>query len=501
VLQIFRFKSEKGKISIICANPIFSLQKSRRFDFKQSHFIKPLLPQNHHHYHHPNPAIHSTITATSFIMSPSNTPITCPFELCKRPFKQQSDMKNHLRLLKGSGGDWEHPPDHPEWQRMESINFLVRYTRSKTAPQEIKDERKREAWIRHYAKNKHNLLALAKTRRQSDRNKVDIVDRVGEYAKKAKGNLVSLASAMETIEAHAAYNKNFVRSIFLPPPALDEFAHLDEPVSVDRYPRMVVYLLGARSLPSILQAIPGETRILDVLPNQSCFHRASNTCHTDKHGGSAKYIQYLTEGWNLWKPYFHNYSARRRVESCGRGSGMGTEVETQTRGNISSEVESTDSQREDGDIGQDSRSMNDQMQGAMNSADGDGDELQFDEGLDEKFAEEIVTLTVVGGEEEEDALRAKGEVYNTLADMYWAYTQAYTDILKVMDATAMPAIKLHLAYQDEKNGGELPRIDPTLVGGDSDVVIQEALQAKVKGKRGRKHKQPVVEDSTTDGET
>jgi hypothetical protein len=36
-------------------------------------------------------------------------------------------------------------------------------------------------------------------------------------------------------------------------------------------------------------------------------------------------------------------------------------------------VESTDSQREDGDIGQDSRSMNDQMQGAMNSADGDGD--------------------------------------------------------------------------------------------------------------------------------
>jgi len=122
--------------------------------------------------------------------------------------------------------------------------------------------------------------------------------------------------------------------------------------------------------------------------------------------------------------------------------------------------------------------------------------------LDEKFAEELVTLTVLGQEEEEeDAFRAKGELYNTLADMYWAYTQAYTDILKVMDATGMPAIKLHLAYQDEKDVGDLPRIDPTLVGGDSDGVIQEALQAKVKGKRGRKRKQPVVEESTTDGET
>lgn len=434
-------------------------------------------------------------------MSSSNISITCPFERCKRAFKQQSDMKNHLRLLKGSGGDWEHPPDHPEWQRMESTNFLIRYTRSKTAPQEIKDERKREAWRRHYAKNKHNLLALAKTRRQSNRNKFDIVDRVGEYAKKAKGNLISLASAMENIEAHAAYNKNFVRSIFLPPPTLDEFAHLDEPVSIDRYPRMVVYLLGARSLPSILLAIPGETRILDVLPNQSCFRKASNTCHTDKHGGSAKYIQYLTEGWNLWKPYFHNYSTRRCVESSGRGIGTGTEAGTQTRWDMSSASESPDFQTEDGDIGQDSRSMNDQIQGTMNSADGDGEELQFDEGFDEKITKEIATLTVVGGEEEEDALRAKGEVYNTLADMYWSYTQAYTDILKVMDATAMPAIKLHLAYQDEKDGEELPRIDPTLVGGDVDGVIQEALQAKVKGKRGRKRKQPqVVEDLTTDGE-
>src|SRR5277367_937235 len=102
-------------------------------------------------------------------------------------------------------------------------------------------------------------------------------------------------------------HRKFVLSPFTPPTSLTDFAHLDRPVTLQRFPCMIAYLLPSDSLPPVFDAAPG-TPLISILPNHSHFRKASALVHTDKHSGSGDYFKCLSEGWRLWKPYFHNYS-------------------------------------------------------------------------------------------------------------------------------------------------------------------------------------------------
>ena len=92
----------------------------------------------------------------------------------------------------------------------------------------------------------------------------------------------------------------------------------------------------------------------------------------------------------MWKPYFHNYVAHV----------AGSESETTEAMDLSS--------------------------GEMDR------EVEGEVVLDEAMQKEVATFTLWHGEHKESVFRGKGESYDRLANMYWAYDVAYADALEAL---------------------------------------------------------------------
>jgi hypothetical protein len=378
-------------------------------------------------------------------------------------------MKDHLRLTKGSGFDRKHPADHVEWTRIENENFLVRVPRSGPAEEDLDEEevaemleRKHASQKKHYETHRDTILPVQRKRQKVARERAKLCNQVGKIADEAIAAVLNTETALNEAISQAMLNRKFICSLFARPKSLTEFAQLDEPVALQRFPRMIAYLLPPQSIPSILESAPGDI-IINILPNQSHFRKASSLVHTDKRPGSTDYFKYLSEAWRQWKPYFHNYSALE-VES---GSEATTEALDLSAGELDGEVA--------------------------------GEVV-----LDESLKKEIGNLSLWNGEAEESEFRAKGQSYARLVDMYWAYHVAAADALEELYPKQISPWTLVSTFEDlddaERAAAKI-RIDTSAVKAEGvDSMIKAAIEGDgaVQKKRGRKRKQPVEPSESED---
>lgn len=312
------------------------------------------------------------------------------------------------------------------------------------------EERKHASQKRHYEKNRETILAKQKTRQQLFRKRVKLVKDVGQFADKARHTIVNARTALNDLKLQAGNNHKFIGSLFKRPQSLESFANLEEPLSVERYPRIISYLLPSSSLPQPVEPDP-RSLLLDLLPNQYHFRLASQLTHSDKvDADKSQYFKYLSEGWSLWKPYFEKFAGSPNGEYDGAADGCGGVVEAE-------EEDIPDSE------------------GVV---------------LDERLRRELSTITVADLCEDEDTFRSKGESYNTLADMYWAYYGAFTASLGLMDYMSPWTLTAVFDELDKaQQVAEALHLDSSLVDGDDmKTLIKEALEDPVKGKTGRRKK-------------
>ena len=122
--------------------------------------------------------------------------------------------------------------------------------------------------------------------------------------------------------------------------------------------------------------------------------------------------------------------------------------------------------------------------------------------LNEAMQKEVATLTLWHGEHEELVFRGKGESYNGLVNMYWAYHVACADVLEALYPKQMSPWSLELVFQDldeaEHKAKEI-EIDTSAVKAEEvGSMIKEAIEGEgaQPKKRGRKRKHPVDPDSS-----
>ena len=78
-------------------------------------------------------------------------------------------------------------------------------------------------------------------------------------------------------------------------------------LSINTFPRFVVYYLEQDSLPPIHQGIINETRILEVIPGERHFRLVSSKLHPDRCSGENSGLQtLLSAGFDLWRPILAN---------------------------------------------------------------------------------------------------------------------------------------------------------------------------------------------------
>ena len=103
----------------------------------------------------------------------------CPFPSCKHPFSTNRALKQHLRSLKGGGFDLEHPPNHPEWERLEKSSFLTLHRRPGNLSAEDKRQRRLTARKLHYQRHKDSILEDARQKREQERKIKDAIAMLG----------------------------------------------------------------------------------------------------------------------------------------------------------------------------------------------------------------------------------------------------------------------------------------------------------------------------------
>jgi len=352
--------------------------------------------------------------------------------------------------------------EYEEWTKITSEKFLARVPRlgdKDMDEEEDRTERRHVSQRKHYDKNKDVILPVQRTRQKVARQSAKLCNRVGEIADKAITAVLNMENALNDVLNQAMLNRKFVCTLFTRPKSLIEFAHLDQPVSLQRFPRMIAYLLPSDTIPLIIDATPGDV-LINVLPNQSHFRKASILIHADKHPEGGDFFKFLSEGWRMWKPYFHNYVTHI----------AGSESETTEAMDLSS--------------------------GEMDR------EVESEVVLDEAMQKEVVTLTLWHGEHEELVFRGKGESYDRLANMYWAYHIACADALEALYPKQMSPWSLELVFQDldeaEHKAKEI-EIDTSAVKAEEvGSMIKEAIEGEgaQPKKRGRKRKHPVDPDSS-----
>ena len=227
-----------------------------------------------------------------------NQVFPCRFPRCHKSFKQLPLLKNYLRIILGSSSDKRHPVEHEEWTKITSENFLARVPRlgdKDTDEEEDRTERKHASQRKHYDKNKDIILPVQWTRQKVARQRAKLCNRVGEIADKAITAVLNTKNALNDVLNQARLNRKFVCTLFTRPKSLLEFAHLDQPVSLQWFPHMIAYLLPSDTIPSIIDATPGDV-LINVLPNQSHFRKASIFIHADKHPEGGDFLKFLSKG-------------------------------------------------------------------------------------------------------------------------------------------------------------------------------------------------------------
>jgi hypothetical protein len=223
---------------------------------------------------------------------PSNTPYTCSFPLCDRSYRHVTNLKQHLRNVRGGGFDKVHPENHEEWDRL--AEFLKIQPRGKIFSHDI-EQRRAEAQKKHYEKNKGKILEKHRQRRVK---LYSTLSGLGSFA----DSILTKQQQMEIVNdiQYSIYEQMYGHRKL----RREDFIDLSNPPTLDTYPRFVVWFLNPSQFPKIHDAILGVTLMFDVIPRDSHYRQVSALLHPDKNTDEdLQGLQtLLNAAFDLWRP-------------------------------------------------------------------------------------------------------------------------------------------------------------------------------------------------------
>src|ERR1700685_355797 len=228
------------------------------------------------------------------LQSPADDPsvpksFPCSFPECNAVFDKQTLLKRHLRDIRGCGFDTVHYQGHPEWQKLDDMQFLHKHTRPKGMPNTERVQRRALTNKRHYDAHKEEIRVKSKQRREKINDTLQVTKSLGTVTQ-------SLLSVGDT-------PRHLLLDLYgsSDPLQFDKFVNVDGPVDMSTFPRIVLYHLPQHLTPNVHGAVPGETRILDAVPGATHYRKTSNLLHPDKNG-PAKAQSLLNAAYDLWRP-------------------------------------------------------------------------------------------------------------------------------------------------------------------------------------------------------
>ena len=87
---------------------------------------------------------------------------------------------------------------------------------------------------------------------------------------------------------------------------LEKFVDIQNPPTLDIYPRLVSFFLDVNTLPDVNGAIPGTTLMFDVIPGSGHYHKVSALLHPDRNPHDHGIQSVLNAAFDLWRPILDN---------------------------------------------------------------------------------------------------------------------------------------------------------------------------------------------------
>jgi hypothetical protein len=218
----------------------------------------------------------------------------CTFRRCKHSYVTLRNLKQHLCDVRGGGYDNGHPMTDPEWKRLDDSDFLKVHRRPGDLPQEERDRRRALTQKQHYERHKGSILQRSKERRARINDTLEVANKLGELTKSIRSRVQGRSRLLQSLYGTSTNYK------------LDTFVNITAKPTLDTFPRLVSFFLPQNTIPDITGAVPGVTRILDVIPGPSHFRKVSALLHPDKNPDDTNTQKVLNAAFDLWRPILEN---------------------------------------------------------------------------------------------------------------------------------------------------------------------------------------------------
>jgi hypothetical protein len=217
----------------------------------------------------------------------------CPFTNCRHTYAKRSQLKFHLRSLRGGGFDERHLQDDPLWESLQKDDFLKIHTRPQDLSEEHREERRAAAQKRNYDRNKTDILQRQRERRAGLTSTIQDLKRDVLLAKEHLDNvnktLDSLSSNVKSVHGNS---EQYALYTFL-----KDHSNVDS-----AFPFIVAYFLRPRATPDPKSFKPHETQFLDIIPTSHHWRLVSNLLHPDKDYPDPTLQTKFNAGYDYWQP-------------------------------------------------------------------------------------------------------------------------------------------------------------------------------------------------------
>ena len=218
----------------------------------------------------------------------------CPFPQCKcaYPEDQLRSLKQHLWTIKGGGYDAIYTEGHSEWQRQEG--FLKLVTRPKDVSESVKEQRRAASQDLYYKKNRERILETTKLHRERILSTLEVTKEAIHTAKECEDKMRTTVEIRSTLlQGLYGDESNY---------EIEKFVNLEDPPTIDTFPRIVSYMLTQNLLPDVTGSIPDVIRIFDAISGATQYRKASALLHPDKNPQDRNIQSILNAAYDLWRP-------------------------------------------------------------------------------------------------------------------------------------------------------------------------------------------------------
>lgn len=214
----------------------------------------------------------------------------CPFPECHSSYTKRQNLKTHLITIRGTMYDHKHPQHHPIWKKLDDENFLVRHSRPGDLSKEDIAQRRSQTQKLHYERNKASILQHQRKRREVFYENLQLTSQVAQRLDQVTDQITDLRNQINQVRKLFSCEASY---------RLDQFVDTSTGITYATFPHFIAYYLPFQQTPDFLRAIPGETRIFDIIPGATHYQKTSLLIHPDR--SATEIQQLLNDSWDLWK--------------------------------------------------------------------------------------------------------------------------------------------------------------------------------------------------------